>query len=256
VKLRVAAGEPDEVGGSVGRFVGEGREGQDLGPRPAPAFEDMGVGEGEGRVLRQRDLLRGRAREGAGCGGRAALCRPADGGDVDVIAQERRVARDGGLEVRVLHRLDQAQVPLRQRQVAPARQRAEDGDARALHPEPGEALVPGARHAVQDDAGEREVGVVGGEAQRGRRRRLRLTAHVEDEDHGPAHRLRGLGARPPAGEAARRDAVEEAHRAFRHAEVGPPRLPASAPMRPGPIAQVSRLNDARPQAARWKAGSM
>jgi hypothetical protein len=216
----------------------------------------MGIGEGERRVLRQRDPLRGRSREGAGRGRRAAARRRADRGEVHMRAQEGGIARDGGLEVGVLHRLDQPQVPLGQREIAPARQRAQHRHARALHPQPRQAFVPGARHAVQDHARHRHAGIVGGETQRRGRRRLRLPAHVDHQHHGPAHRAGRLGARPPARLAARGHPVEQAHGPLGQAQVRPPRLRRERPEkacvhRPG--VEVERR---APAAARWKAGSM
>jgi hypothetical protein len=58
VKLGIAAGQPDRIGAGIGCLVGKRRKGQDLRTGRAPAIEQVGIDEGEGRS-RQRDALSG-----------------------------------------------------------------------------------------------------------------------------------------------------------------------------------------------------
>ncbi len=57
MQFRIAAGQPGDVAGGIGRLVGQRREGDDLGARRAPAFQQMRIDKGERHVARQRDAL-------------------------------------------------------------------------------------------------------------------------------------------------------------------------------------------------------
>ncbi len=61
VKLRVAAGQPDCIGGAGRRFIGQRREGKNLRARVPPGFDKMWINEGKGGVLSQRNPLAGRS---------------------------------------------------------------------------------------------------------------------------------------------------------------------------------------------------
>ena len=47
VKFGVATGQPADIGGWIGRFIGDGRKGQDFSTLGAPVGEKMGVDEAE-----------------------------------------------------------------------------------------------------------------------------------------------------------------------------------------------------------------
>src|SRR5262249_16761585 len=57
VELRVAARQPDNIGGKVGGFIGERRKCKNFCPLLPPGFEKMRVDEGESGVPSERDPL-------------------------------------------------------------------------------------------------------------------------------------------------------------------------------------------------------
>ena len=94
MKLRIAAGQPEDIGVGSGASSASGEKGRISAPARAPACEHMRIDEGERRVPRQRDALAGRrgSRPGAGADaaiGRAAAC---SGVEVDVVARRDRPA--------------------------------------------------------------------------------------------------------------------------------------------------------------------
>ena len=80
----------------------------------------------------------------------AAICRRLDGVPLalELAASHARLLAPETL----LDRLDQAQMAFGQAQVAPARQGAQNADARLLHPQPDQPVVARAGDAVQDHA--------------------------------------------------------------------------------------------------------
>ena len=190
VQFGIAAGQPDEIGIGVGRFIGEGREGQDLGPGGVPAFQQVRIGKAEGGVAGDGDALRRGAGQRGGRGQRRAAGGAFDRIQIDILAQEVGIAGDGGVEVRVFDRLDQPQVAFGQGQVAAPGQDAQHGQPGAVHPQPGQPFVAGRGAAIQDDAGKGQVGHVLPEPESCGGGGLRLAAHVEHQHHWPAHGLR------------------------------------------------------------------
>ena len=69
MEFRVAAGQPDEIGGGVRRLVGQRRERQDLRARGAPARQLVRIGKGKRRILRQGNALGRRLGQRARRGG-------------------------------------------------------------------------------------------------------------------------------------------------------------------------------------------
>ena len=134
VQLRIAAGEVDGVGRSVRGLVGQGREeGEGCDPAATPAIEHGLVGEGEGLVAGDRDVLAKR-RQGA-VPGRAPTAQGQRPGEslqpveVDALRHDRRRPVEERLQRAVLHRLHQPQMPARQLEGRVARNAAQD-----LHP--------------------------------------------------------------------------------------------------------------------------
>ena len=153
-----------------------------------------------------------------------------------MVAQKGGIAGDGTFQVGMFHRLDQAQMAFRQREIAAAGQRAQHRDPRALHPQPGQPLVPGAGDAVQDHPGQPDIAVAG-KAQRGGGGRLRLAADIDHQDHRPAHARGGFGAAALPLRAGLGHTVIQPHRALGDHQVGPCRprrdgRPQARPHRP------------------------
>jgi hypothetical protein len=130
MELGVAAGQEDGVGGFVGGLVGEGGEGEDLGAGGAPAVQQMGVGEGEGRVGGKGDALAERRQGRGGFAGRDRAGGAADGVEVDGVGDQRRGGGQEGVNVGVLGGLDEAEVALGQGEGGGARDGAEDAHVR------------------------------------------------------------------------------------------------------------------------------
>ena len=109
--------------------------------------------------------------------------------------------------------LHQAEMPLRQRNCVVARQRADDRNTDRLDRFDDEPAMALAADAIDDDARDLQPLVISRAALDDRRRRLRLTCDVDDQQDWHAERGsdvgRGAGA-PGLG----RDAVEQAHRGF------------------------------------------
>ena len=119
-------------------------------------------------------------------------------------------------QVRALARLDEAQMALRQRQVLGARQTAEDRQAERRHGPAQRLGMRLAADAVEDHAGNGDVGAMAGEAAQQRRDRRGLAAHIDDQHHRPAGHGRQIGGRAGAVGGA----VEQSHDAFAEDELG------------------------------------
>ena len=88
---------------------------------------------------------------------------PAKGADrrkVNIVAQECGIARNGGIKVGMLDRLDQAQMTFGQGKIATSWKHAKHRKAGALHSQAGQPLVPERGDTVQDDPRKRQVGHV------------------------------------------------------------------------------------------------
>jgi hypothetical protein len=57
MQFGIAARQPANVAIGRRRFITQGREGHDFRPRLAPAFQMMGIDEGEGDIASERDAL-------------------------------------------------------------------------------------------------------------------------------------------------------------------------------------------------------
>ena len=175
----------------------------------------MRIGKGKRRVARQCDPLGGRAGQGHRRGLQPGPPRQgAQPRQIDMVAQKTGIIRDGRFQVGMLGRLDQSQVAFGQAQIAPARQGAQHRDARPVHSQPDQPVVARAGDAVQDHAGDGQVRLESGESQRGRRRRLRLSAHVQHQHHRPFRQPRQFRAAAMAQGTGPRHPVVKAHRAF------------------------------------------
>ena len=141
MKLGIAARQPAAVAAFGRRLIGERREGDDLGTGLPPAGEHMRIDEGERRVACERDAVAGR---------RQRRCRSAGGdrdrtsGGKDRVEVDMPLDRIGEpveprVEVGMLARLHQAEMPRRQRHRLVARQRAEEGHARSPRAPPRSA---------------------------------------------------------------------------------------------------------------------
>ncbi len=225
VQLGIAARQPADVAAEVRRLVGQRREGQELGARRAPGPCDVRIDEAEGGVLGNGDALAGRRQRG--------LLRPVSAGQragepEDRVEIERPLDRirgpvDPGFECRMLAGLHQPEVPLRQRHLRIAVERADHRQAERRQRLAHHPLVPLARDPVQDHAPDAHRRIVRREAARHRGRGLRLARDVEDQEHRRAVAPRQIGG----GAAALRrrgDAVEEPHRALDDQDVGALRL--------------------------------
>ena len=112
-----------------------------------------------------------------------------------------------------LARLHQAQMALGQRDGVVARQSAHDRDAHCLDRLDDEPAMALAADAIDDHARDLEPLVIGGAALDDRRRRLRLTGDVDDQQDRHAERRRHIGRGAGAPSRAR-DPVEQPHRGF------------------------------------------
>ncbi len=185
----------------------------------------MRVDEGERRVARERNPLPRRLegrRAGRGRGKREGARERQDAGAVGVRLDEVGDGLKPRLESVRLARLNEAEMALGQRDFFVARQRADHGDAERLDGLRDQSAVALAADAVDHDARDREARVVGRAALDDGRRRLRLPAHVENQQNRHAE---GSGdvRRGAAAPALRWDAVEEPHRGFAERERASPR---------------------------------
>ena len=133
---------------------------------------------------------------------------------IHMFAKKRCIVRNGALQIGMLDRLDEAQVPFGQLQVPAPWKNAQHRDADTIHAEPRQAFVPGTRDPVQDDACKGQFRIISLEPERSCGRRLRLTADVNNQQHGPARPPSGLGTGTESGSAPPCNAVKQAHRAF------------------------------------------
>ena len=155
-----------------------------------------------------------------------------------------------------LARLHQSKMAFGQRDVIPARQRADDRNAQGLDRldrEPPVALAP---DAIDDGACDPQPRVKCRAALHDRRRGLRLPGDIEDEEDRHVERRRDI-CRSAAAPGRRRHAVEQPHRGFAQRQRAPGvAWLASALRSSGAMAQELRLTPSAPDAAAWKAGSM
>ncbi len=213
---------------------------------PAPAGDEMRIGEGEGLVLRdgeplaewRQSRLHGRNRQGLRQGLKS---RHVDmGGDAfDGTAEE-------AFEVFMLARLDEAQMPARQGQCGIARDGAQDGDVRS-----GQGLAQGvfmarAGDAVEDDGRHIEARPVRPEAPDQGGDRLRLMAAVDDEHDRQPQILGEIGGRA----AALFRSIEKPHDAFDEGERRPVADLGGEPANDGRGHRPAVEIEARPSARR------
>ena len=220
MQLGIAAGEPAAVAILRRRFVGERREGDDRRAGMAPAGEDVRVDEGEGVVAGERDAVSRRRQGRAVAGGEAAdlAGKRHDRVEIDAAFDLVGDAVEPRVEVAVLARLDQAEMPRGQGEGLAAAERAEDRDAGRNDSVGDVGAVPVGGDAVEDDAGDADGGVVRGKAARHGGGRLGLAGRVEDEENRQAIAGGEVGGgAAPAGRAGQ--AVEQAHRRFDQHEV-------------------------------------
>ena len=114
-----------------------------------------------------------------------------------------------------------------------------------------------ARDLVEDHARDFDIVAIARKAECYGGGGLRLTGNVDHQHHRPSGRGGDIGGRAIAPGAGQGDAVEQAHHALGKREVGIIGGAAAA-HRTGrdACAQESRLNEARPAAIAWKAGSI
>ena len=129
MKLGIAAGQPAAVAVFGRRLVGERREGDDLRPGPPPAGENMRIDEGERGVGSERDPA-ARRRQSRPCIAVAEISTGCARGDdrVEVDMPLDRIGEtiEPRLEIGMLGRLHEAEMPRRQRHRLVPRQRAEE----------------------------------------------------------------------------------------------------------------------------------
>mmetsp|Transcript_29010 Transcript_29010/g.55700 ORF Transcript_29010/g.55700 Transcript_29010/m.55700 type:complete len:303 (+) Transcript_29010:1802-2710(+) len=181
----------------------------------------MRIGKRKRCVPRQRNPLGRGGRQRVRRHRRTRACRRPQGLQINILAQEFGIASNGCLKIRMLDRLDQAQMAFGQFQIPAPGQRPQHRDARLFHTSSGQSFVPGAGHPVQDHTGKGQVGIVHFEPQRCGRRRLRLTADIDDQHHGPAHLQCRLCTRTEPCLPACRDPVEKPHGPFADADICP-----------------------------------
>ena len=166
VQFRIAAGQPAAIGVFRRRLVGERRERQNFGTGVAPGIDDVRIDETEGAIAGERDALawrwqRGGARAGPRLQVRGA-CR--DGVEIEVAFRHAGKALNQRGEIRMLAGLNEAEMPLGQRQRGLARDRShyrntQRGD-RAGHQRP----MPFACDAVEDHARDPHPRIVRGKS--------------------------------------------------------------------------------------------
>ena len=216
MQFRIAAGQPAAIGALGRRFVGERREGNDLGAGMAPGADEVRVGEGKSPIAGERDALsRRRHRRQAGCVGGDRERRRGGGDAVEIEMSFRHGGEplDEPVQVGMLTGLHQAEMTLRQSERRLARDGAEHGNAERVDGVGDQRAVPLAGDAIENDAGDAHGGIVRRKSAHQGGSRLRLPRHVEHQHHWQI-KMRGKiggGAAPAAG-AGR--AVEQSHHAF------------------------------------------
>ncbi len=223
MQFRVAAGQPGDVAGWIGRLVGQRRERHDLRACCAPALQQMRIDKRERNVPGQRNALS--RRRDASRGIRSArdsrrACRCFQRCEVDValdqIGQRRQPVRERG----ILLRLDQPEVPLRHRQGIVAVDRTENLNADPRKSIAHQRRMPVARDLVEDHAGNIDVLAIARKAERDGGGRLRLARDIDYQHDGPPGRGGDIGGRAVAPGPSQGDAVEQSHHAFGEREIG------------------------------------
>ena len=220
MQLGITAGEPAGIATVGGWFVGEGREGYDLGSGAAPAARDMRIDEGEGRVGRERDALTRRRQGGDRLPANSEGCGEGlDTGEVAMALGELGEAVQAKLEVVVLERLHQAEVALGEMDRLVARYGADHGNVERGDGALDRGAMAVAADAVEDDTGDANARIEAGKAEHRGGGRLGLARDVEHEKDRQA-KLNGKlgGCALPDGAGAR--AVEQAHRRLDDEEIG------------------------------------
>ena len=120
----------------------------------------------------------------------------------------------------MLRSLDEAEMPLRQRERRLARQRSEHRDIERCDRVGNQRPMALARDPIEDDAGNAHGRIVRGKAAHYRGCRLRLPRHVEHQHDRQSEMGGEIGGGAAPVFAASGRAVEQAHDAFDHHDVG------------------------------------
>ena len=214
MQLRISARQIHGVRVVGRRLVVERREEAQLATGPAPRIEHVRIAERERIVARHRNAP-AEHRQAVPVHRRLDTRRPSRGqqsAGVDLPAGLRGRTREKALQVRVLARLHQAEMTVRQLQAFAAGDAAEDRNADGLHGPAQQLPVPCAAGAVEDDARDLQSGVEARESVNERGDRCRHARGVDHQHHRPAGAPRQVGGRT----AAVRSAIEQAHHAFHH----------------------------------------
>ena len=162
-------------------------------------------------------------------GGRTAAGAEAGEAEVEISSQrENAAAIDMGLdeigdrleprfERLGLPRLHETQMALGQGDALVARQHANDGHANSFDRLDDEPTMAVAGDAIDDDARNFQPIVISCAALDDRRRRLRLTRHIDDQQDRHAERRRDV-SRGAGAPGCRGNAVEQPHRGFAQSE--------------------------------------
>src|SRR5262245_9162326 len=182
MKLGVSPGEPTTVAMLWRRLVGERREGRNLGACLAPSVENMRIDEAESRIRCERDALsRRRDSERRSLRRKSRRSREkADGVEIEMALGDFGETRQPLDEVAMLVCLHQPEMPLGQDEIGVTRDRAEDGNAERGDGVGDESHMPFAANAIEHDAADPHLRIVGGEAAHQGRRRLRLARDIDD----------------------------------------------------------------------------
>ena len=175
---------------------------------------------------------------------------PADRVEIEMACGDFGEPREPLREVAMLVCLHQTEMPLGQDEIGGARDRAEDGNAERGDGVGHELHMPLAAGAIEHDAADPHLGVVGGESAHQGRRRLRLARNVDDEHDRQAEtrgEIRGGAACGGARPECRRTGPCAPSMTRRSAPLPP--LARSASISAGLMAQLSRLKLCRPVAA-------
>ena len=180
----------------------------------------MRIDEGECRVRRERDALTRRRQPGdrSRCGAFNGARAGKDGVEIDVPFGHVCQALKMRLQVAVLARLYESQMPFRQNDAFFARQSADDANAELRDRIGDQAAMALAADAIEDHARDGDVGIVRGESAHHSRGGLRLRAHVKHQKHRHGKTRGEIGGRASAP-ARSRHPVEQPHDAFDHQEL-------------------------------------
>ena len=218
----------------------------------------MRIDEGEGGVGGERDALTRRRQGGDGpLADSERRGEALNAGEIAMALGELGEAMQAKLEVVVLERLHQAEVPLGKMNRLVARNGAEDRDVEGGDGALDRGAMAIAADTIQHDTGDADARIEAGKAEHRGCGGLRLARDVEHEQdrqtkvngelrRGALPRSRPRSApsnRPIANSTIRRSASADASWAM---------LSSSA----GPMAQLSRLRQGAFAAAAWKAGSI